>query len=95
MEFITFNNGMEMPVLGYGTYRTPSQIAEQCITMGSKALIEGTLWKGILSEMISVCILAVVFLSAEPIVRRSPRRRLTARWPRLWHLTGQSGTRAA
>lgn len=32
MEHITLNNGVEMPVLGYGTYQTPPRITEQCVT---------------------------------------------------------------
>ena len=32
MEYITLNNGVKMPVLGYGTYQTPSGITEKCVT---------------------------------------------------------------
>ena len=32
VEYITLNNGVEMPILGYGTYQTPSRITEQCVT---------------------------------------------------------------
>ena len=32
MEYITLNNGVEMPILGYGTYQTPPRITEQCVT---------------------------------------------------------------
>ena len=31
MEYIMLNNGVEMPVLGYGTYQTPPQITEECV----------------------------------------------------------------
>ena len=31
MEYITLNNGVEMPQLGYGTYQMPSRITEQCV----------------------------------------------------------------
>ena len=31
MEYITLNNGVEMSILGYGTYRTSSRITEQCV----------------------------------------------------------------
>ena len=31
MEFITLNNGVEMPILGYGTYQTPPGITERCV----------------------------------------------------------------
>lgn len=31
MEYITFNNGVTMPILGYGTYQTPPRITEQCV----------------------------------------------------------------
>ena len=31
MEYVTLNNGVKMPVLGYGTYQTPSRITEQCV----------------------------------------------------------------
>lgn len=32
MEFITLNNGVEMPQIGYGTYQTPPEITEKCVT---------------------------------------------------------------
>ena len=31
METITLNNGVNMPILGYGTYQTPARITEQCV----------------------------------------------------------------
>ena len=31
MEYVTLNNGVEMPILGYGTYQTPTRITEQCV----------------------------------------------------------------
>ena len=31
MEFVTLNNGVEMPVLGYGTYQTPPRITQRCV----------------------------------------------------------------
>ena len=31
MEYIILNNGVKMPVLGYGTYQTPPRITEQCV----------------------------------------------------------------
>ena len=31
MDYVTLNNGVEMPVLGYGTYQTPSRITERCV----------------------------------------------------------------
>ena len=31
MEHITLNNGVEMPILGYGTYQTPSRITQRCV----------------------------------------------------------------
>ena len=31
MEYITLNNDVKMPVLGYGTYQTPSRITERCV----------------------------------------------------------------
>ena len=31
MEHIILNNGVEMPVLGYGTYQTPPRITEKCV----------------------------------------------------------------
>ena len=31
MEYVTLNNGVKMPILGYGTYQTPSRITEQCV----------------------------------------------------------------
>ena len=32
MEYVTLNNGVKMPVLGYGTYQTPSSMTEKCVT---------------------------------------------------------------
>ena len=32
MDYITLNNGVKMPLLGYGTYQTPSRITEQCVS---------------------------------------------------------------
>lgn len=32
MEYITFNNGVKMPILGYGTYQTPPRITERCVS---------------------------------------------------------------
>ena len=31
MEFVTLNNGVEMPILGYGTYQTPPRITQRCV----------------------------------------------------------------
>ena len=31
METIILNNGVQMPILGYGTYQTPSGITERCV----------------------------------------------------------------
>ena len=31
MEYVTLNTGVEMPLLGYGTYQTLPQITEQCV----------------------------------------------------------------
>ena len=31
MEFVTLNNGAEMPILGYGTYQTPPRITQRCV----------------------------------------------------------------
>ena len=31
MEYIILNNGVEMPILGYGTYQTSPRITEQCV----------------------------------------------------------------
>ena len=31
MEYVTLNNGVEMPILGYGTYQTPPGITERCV----------------------------------------------------------------
>lgn len=32
MEFITLNNGIKMPKLGYGVYQTPADITERCVS---------------------------------------------------------------
>lgn len=29
MEEVTLNNGVKMPLIGYGTYQTPASITEQ------------------------------------------------------------------
>ncbi len=31
MEYVTLNNGVVMPLLGYGTCRTPARITERCV----------------------------------------------------------------
>lgn len=31
MEYITLNNGVKMPILGYGTYQTPARVTQQCV----------------------------------------------------------------
>lgn len=31
MEYVTLNNGVIMPLLGYGTYQTPARITERCV----------------------------------------------------------------
>lgn len=31
MEYVTLNNGVEMSILGHGTYQTPPRITEQCV----------------------------------------------------------------
>ena len=31
METVTLNNGVTMPVIGYGTYQTPTHMTEQCV----------------------------------------------------------------
>ena len=32
MEYITLNNGVQMPILGYGTYQTSPRITERCVS---------------------------------------------------------------
>lgn len=31
MDFVTLNNGVEMPLIGFGTYQMPARITEQCV----------------------------------------------------------------
>ncbi len=31
MEYVTLNNGVIMPLLGYGTYQTPARVTERCV----------------------------------------------------------------
>ena len=31
MEFVTLNNGVKMPILGYGVYQTPPEETEKCV----------------------------------------------------------------
>lgn len=38
METVTLNNGVVMPLVGYGTYQTPSRMTERCV---EQALAEG------------------------------------------------------
>ena len=32
MEYVTLNNGVKMPKLGYGVYQTPPEETEACVT---------------------------------------------------------------
>ena len=31
MEYVKLNNGVKMPVLGYGVYQTPAEQTEECV----------------------------------------------------------------
>ena len=31
MDFVTFNNGVKMPMIGFGTYQMPARITERCV----------------------------------------------------------------
>ena len=31
MEYVTLNNGVKMPKLGYGVYQTPPEESERCV----------------------------------------------------------------
>ena len=31
MEYVKLNNGVKMPVLGYGVYQTPPEETERCV----------------------------------------------------------------
>ncbi len=31
MEYVTLNNGVKMPILGYGVYQTPPEDTERCV----------------------------------------------------------------
>ncbi len=31
MDFVTLNNGVEMPLIGFGTYQMPARITERCV----------------------------------------------------------------
>ncbi|MCH5276540.1 MAG: aldo/keto reductase [Desulfovibrionaceae bacterium] len=37
MEYVTLNNGVKMPLLGYGTYQTPARITERCVAEALEA----------------------------------------------------------
>lgn len=37
METVTLNNGVKMPLIGYGTYQTPFQITERCVAEAIEA----------------------------------------------------------
>ncbi len=32
MDFVTFNNGVKMPMIGFGTYQMPARITERCVS---------------------------------------------------------------
>lgn len=32
MEYVTLNNGIKMPMIGYGTYQIPAKMTEQCVS---------------------------------------------------------------
>ena len=32
MEYVTLNNGVNMPILGYGVYQVTPEECEQCVT---------------------------------------------------------------
>lgn len=36
MEYVTLNNGVKMPILGYGVYQTPKQETEKCVSEAIK-----------------------------------------------------------
>lgn len=35
MEYVTLNNGVKMPKLGYGVYQTPPEETEACVSEAS------------------------------------------------------------
>lgn len=37
MEYVTLNNGVKMPIVGYGTYQTPARITEKCVAEALRA----------------------------------------------------------
>ncbi len=37
MEYATLNNGVKMPMVGYGTYQTPARITEKCVAEALRA----------------------------------------------------------
>ena len=32
MEYVTLNNGVKMPLIGFGTYQMPARITERCVS---------------------------------------------------------------
>ena len=36
MEYVTLNNGVKMPKLGYGVYQTPPEETEACVSEASR-----------------------------------------------------------
>ncbi len=36
MEFVTLNNGVKMPLIGFGTYQMPARITESCVSNALK-----------------------------------------------------------
>ena len=41
MEYVTLNNGIKMPKLGYGVYQTPPEDTRRCVLAAIEALDGG------------------------------------------------------
>lgn len=38
MEYVTLNNGVKMPILGYGVYQVTKEECERCVLMRLKLI---------------------------------------------------------
>ena len=41
MEYVTLNNGVKMPILGYGVYQVTKDECERCVLDALKSRLQG------------------------------------------------------
>ena len=92
MEYVTLNNGVQMPKLGYGVYQTPLEETARCVLeameIGYRSidtaqaygmrLAWGVRWKKAVCTGKN-CFLPQKFGSAMPVMKK-PKRPLRLRW---------------